>query len=276
MARTIEQIEQQILNAIAADAILAPLLTSTSRVSVYRLIAYIVAFSIWTMEQLMDIFRADTDEIISRLKPHSLRWYAEKSKMFQYGAALPDDTDVYDNTGIADDVITASKIVSYAAVVELTRGIRIKVAKTVGTDLGALDNTELDSFKAYLHEVKDAGVRLSITSGPADSLRLVLTVKYNPLVLDSLGARLDGTSPTPVKDAIKLHLKNLPFNGVFSVQKLVDTIQAVEGVSDLSVDEVQTKYGLLNFSTVFISMLPDAGYLRILDADLFITYESAE
>lgn len=272
MARTITEIQQSIIDGVQADATLSPIATSTSKTAVWRLMTYIVAVCAWTQEQLRDIFTADIDEQIAAKKPHSLRWYAEVAKAFQYGYDLVDESDYYDNTGIDDQVITASKIVSYAAVVEQARGVRIKVAKTIDTDLGALAAGELSSFADYMGKIKDAGVKLQITSGPADNLRLVLRIRYNPLVINAAGARIDGTTTTPVPDAIKNHLKNLPFNGVFSVQKLVDAIQAVEGVNDLNVDQVQTKYGLLNFSSVNISAIPDAGYLRILDADLLITY----
>ena len=272
MARTITDIQQSLLDKVALDATLSMLLTSTSSVAIFRLFLYLVAFCAWTVENLHDFFKIEVAETIAAMKPHSLRWYAEKSKAFQYGYDLVAEADYYDNTGIAEDVITASKIVSYAAVVEKERGVRIKVAKTVGSDLDALTVGELASFTAYMIEVKDAGVKLQITSGTADSLFLALRIQYNPLVLNAAGARIDGTAATPVKDAIKAHLKVLPFNGVFSVQKLVDTIQAVEGVVDLSVDQVQTKYGLLLFSTVNISVIPDAGYLRIADGDVFITY----
>lgn len=272
MARTITEIQQSIIDNVQANATLSPLLTSTSKTAVWRLFAYIVAVCAWTLEQLFDIFKTDIDEQISAKKPHSLRWYAEIAKAFQYGYDLVDEADYYDNTGIDDDVVAASKIVSYAAVVEQTRGVRIKVAKTVDTDLAALASGELDSFSDYMKKIKDAGVKLQITSGPADSLRLVLRIRYNPLVLNSAGARIDGTTATPVRDAIRAHLLNLPFNGVFSVQKLVDAIQAVEGVNDMNVDGCYTKYGLLNFSSVNISIVPDAGYLRILNDDLLITY----
>lgn len=275
MARSIAEIENAILAQKEQTPELSEL-TSDSRTSIWGSILYLVAYAIWTMEKLFDLFKAEVDDTISRLKPHSLRWYAEKAKAFQYGFDLIEESDVYDNTGFTESQIQASKIVSYAAVVEQIRGIRIKVAKSVGTDLGPLTNQELDSFTAYMREVKDAGVKLSITSGPADMLLLGLTVRYDPLVLNSQGQRLDGSSLTPVKDAIKDHLKNLPFNGVFSVQSLVDTIQAVDGVADLSVDQVQTKYGALPFTTVNITVIPDAGYLRIDDADLTINYQAAQ
>ncbi len=275
MARTIEEIQQSMITAVQADATLAPLLTSTSKAAVWRLMLYIVAVAIWTMDKLFDILKVDIDETIAALKPHSLRWYAGKAKAFQYGYNLVDEADYYDNTGIDETTIAASKIVSYAAVVEQVRGVRIKVAKTVGTDLGALSVGELASFTQYMKEVKDAGVKLRITSTAADSLKLALRIQYDPLVINATGGRIDGTTATPVKDAIKLHLKNLPFNGVFSIQKMVDAIQAVEGVSDLNVDSVQTKYGALPYTAVNISVIPDAGYLRIQDADLTIIYTPA-
>lgn len=274
MARTITEIQQSLLDKISLDTNLAPLLTSTSSVAIFRLFLYIVSFCAWTIENLHDFFKVEVAETIALMKPHSLRWYAEKSRAFQYGYPLVPETDGYDNTGIAEDVVAASKIVSYAAVVEKERGVRIKVAKTVGSDLDALNAAELASFTAYLVDIKDAGVKLQITSGPADSLYLALRIKYNPLVLNASGARIDGTVSAPVKDAIKQHLKVLPFNGIFSVQKLVDAIQAVEGVMDLSIDQVQTRYGLLPYSMVNISVIPDAGYLRIADADLLLTYSA--
>lgn len=273
MARTIEQIRNEIISAKEARAELSQL-NSTSQVSVWRLLVDIVATSIWTLEKLFDIFKMEVNDTIARLKPHTTRFYAEKSLAFQFGYDLVPETDTYDNTGIADDVVAASKVVSYAAVVEQVRGVRIKVARTVGDDLGPLTTDQLNAFKEYIRQIKDAGVRVNITSTDADRLRVVLRIRYNPLVLSNIGGRLDGETLHPVKDALKEHLKNLPFNGVFSVQKMVDAIQAVEGVEDLNVDEVQTSYGLLNLTSVSISRIPDSGYLRIADADFIVTYEA--
>lgn len=272
MARSILNIQQELIAEVQANAILAPLLTSTSKTSIWRLFTYVVAVSIFALENLFDLFTADVNEIIAAKNPHTLRWYAEKSKAFQYGYNLPADTDLYDNTGIAESVIDTSKIIAHAAVVEQERGLRIKVAKSSGANLEALETTELNAFKDYLAKVKDAGVKLNITSTAADKLKLSYRIKYNALVLNASGGRIDGTVATPVKDAIKQHLKNLPFNGIFSVTGLVDDIQKVEGVQDVKIDVVQTKYGALPFSSVDIDYIPDSGYLIIEDADLTETY----
>src|SRR5437868_6766764 len=116
MARTISEIQTQILAAVAADAVLSPKLTSTSKTAIYRLWAYIVAVAIWALENLYDLFRIETDEKIALLKPHSLRWYASKAVAFQYGFNLVAETDTYNNTGFSDTAIEASKVVDYAAV----------------------------------------------------------------------------------------------------------------------------------------------------------------
>lgn len=275
MARTINEIFTDKMNRVAADATLGPLLTSTSKVAVYRLILYISAVCDWTLENLHDLFKQEVAETIAAMKPHTLRWYALKAKAFQYGYNLVNEADYYDNTGIAPSVIEASQIVDHAAVVEQQRGLRIKVATDKGADLEALTAQELNSFIAYMLRIKDAGVKLYITSTPADLLKLAIRIKYNPLVLNSQGGQIDGVSAEPVQDAIKKHLKNLPFNGVFSVQKLIDSIQVLTGIEDVAIDQVQTKYGALPFTTVDIDYTPDSGYLRILDADLAIQFIAA-
>lgn len=280
MARTIEQWHLDLLNKVEADPILSVTLTSTSTVAIYRLFLYIVAFCAWTIENLHDLFKLEVKQIIYDTKPHTARWYVLKAKEFQYGYNLVPEKDYYDNTGLTDDQVAASKIVAYAAFVEIPY-VRLKVAKKVGAGLGKLTVPELDAFRAYVMRYKDAGVKLklatntsasTITSGDPDKLRLVCRFKFNPLVLNDTGARIDGTSPIPVPDAIRGYLENIDFNGLFSVQQLVDAVQAVDGYSDFAIDEIQTQYGALPFTSVDIDFVPDGGYLVIDDVDLLITY----
>lgn len=246
--------------------------SSTSRVAVWKIFFYAVAFCINAIEQLHDLFRREMDDKIDRLKPHSARWFAEKAKLFQYGYNLVPETDRYDNTGLTDDQVTASKIVSYAAVVEQSRGIRIKVAKDNGADLDALSGMELSAFSEYMERVKPAGIKLLITSNVADDLTASLRIFYNPLVLKADGGRIDGTDATPVQSALRTFLKNLPFNGIFVPQMAVDALQAVEGVVIVKDDIWSARYGALDFQTIDVEYTPDAGYLRIPDEDLTIEF----
>lgn len=273
--RTKLEIRDTMIASKASNAVLGTW-SNTSAVAIWLLFINIVAEAIFILENIFEYHKADVNETIAAMKPHSLRWYAEVGKQFQYGYNLPTDTDKYNNTGIPQATIDDSKIIAYIAVVEQEKGLRIKVATLDGAgNLIPLSPVQLLAFVAYMQRVKDAGVKLKITSTVADNLKTNLRVKYNPLVLTATGARLDGASASPVLDALLKHLQNLPFNGVFSIAKMIDAIQAVEGVTDVAVDLVQSQYGALVFTNINIDVVPDSGYLVLTLPNLTIAYISA-
>jgi hypothetical protein len=263
MARTIAAIQQSIIDAKNADATLAGL-SSTSNTALWRLWTYIVAVGAWVNENLFDAHKAEVTGIIAAELPHNLQWYATKAVAFQLGYTLRYGKDVYDT------IDATAHIVTNAVAVELPNRVRLKAAKTVGGVLAPLSAGELTAFSSYMQRVKDGGVRLQCTSGAADTLRVALTVYYDPLVLDSEGRRLDGTSDTPVQDAINAFASALPFNGVFILNKLIAAIQAVDGVVIGEVDYCAARYGALPFAEISAAYTPDAGYL-VLDGDYFTT-----
>lgn len=272
MARTIDEIQASLIADIQADPVLAPVATSTSKTALWRLWTRIVATCAWTVEVLFDTLKTEVTELLDLLKPHTLRWYATKAKAFQYGYTLPADTDKYDNSLLTETQITTSQIVKYAAVTELTKGLRIKVAK-LGADLEPLSAPELTAFRAYMARVKDAGVSLQIDSLPADNLKLELDIYYDPLLLNNVGQRIDGSDLTPVKTAIENYLKNLPFNGLFALTFLVDALQKVDGVVIPKIKVAQAKYGAFPFTSINEIYAPDSGYLRFaVPGDLVLNY----
>jgi hypothetical protein len=209
--------------------------------------------------------------IIAADKPHTLAWYVNKALAFQKGIALPDGSDVY---AVVPPVDPTVQIVAYAAAVEFDTYIRMKLAKVVADDLAPLTDAELGEFGVYMNRVKDAGVRFDYTSDTADDLRTHLVIYYDPLVLDSTGARIDGTSPTPVKDFIKQWLKVQPFNGLFVLNNMLEAItNGVEGVLICRDFLTQARYAATPFTTVTHEYLPDSGYLRLDELD-FTTYNS--
>ena len=260
MARTIAQIQQSIVDAKNADTTIGPLLTSTSGVAIWYLWTYVVAFCQWTLEVLYDDHVTEVNGIIAAQKPHTLQWYTTIAKAFQYGATLPADTDVYSPVAPAGD---PSLIVTYAAAVELTNLIRLKVASGSVGGLAALSSPQLTAFTTYMGRVKDAGVHVQCTSGPADIFQPSIVVYYDPLVLDNTGARLDGSTSTPVKDAINSFLANLPFNGVFILNSFIAAMQAIDGVVIADEVSVQAYYGSTSPVIITTQYTPDAGYMAL-------------
>lgn len=281
MARTVLEIENQIVLAVGADTTLQPLLTSTSKVAIWRRWVNVIATCFNSLEILWDKFKLEITDLIARQKPHTLRWYAEKALRFQLGFPLLVDSAEFDATGYTDAQIEASKIVAYVAVTEEERPgfkmfLRMKLAGTDGTALIQLSTATVTAIQSYFNTAaKDAGVKIVFESLPPDKITMEWDVYYDPTILDATGARLDGTASAPVKDAIVEYLKKLPFNGLYVLAKHTDYLQTVEGVVIPEIKKCLTTYGNLPFSGVQTEYQPDAGWLRFADVstDLVINYK---
>lgn len=273
MARKIEEIQQLIIKAKRKHAELNGL-NSASKVAVWRLWTFIVATVIWTLEMLFDRHKAETMETLRQMKPHSLIWYRNKARSFQYGHPLVYETDCYNNRGRTEEEIEKSKIVKHAAVTEVADTsygvrLRIKVAKEVSDELAPLAKPELEAFREYCERVKDAGNKLQVDSLPPDKLQITYDIYYDPLVLDAQGKQIDGTDNTPVQHAINTYLKELPFNGEFRPAAMTDKLQKVEGVEIPELQVARVRWGQFDWRDVDARYIPDAGYLRLYKEDDF-------
>lgn len=267
MARSIEDIQEQIYQAKASEPALNEL-NSTSKTAIWRLMIYIVSVAIWTLEKLFDLHTADIDDKLARLKPGTARWYHSKTLGFQYGFDLLPDSDKFDNTGNSEEAIGNSRIIKYAAVVDAAEESRIviKIATEQNGELSPVTAHQQEAFSKYINEIKYAGVYVTILNNQPDILKLNIRIVRNPLILDENGLDVN-TAKYPVKEAIQAFMKRLPFNGELSLQTLVDEIQKVAGVVDLSIDLAQSKwidgsiYG--EFSPINISRIPESGYFKV-------------
>lgn len=290
MPRTITEIYNQIAARYVTEAAAVGITVDPSQWSLVnrkRIWANVQAYFFWVQDNLNDLHKQEVNEIIYQKNPHSPQWYNNHAKTFQYGFSLVPGKDYYNNTGIDEAIINASKICAYSAFVTKPY-TRMKVAKRVGNGLGKFEAAELLAFIDFIEETKDAGVKLwgadvdrpaTITSNDPDKLKLKLKFIYNPQVMKADGSMIDGSDPAPVVTAIRAFLstnnqKN--FNGIFSRALLEDAIQKVAAWSDHQVEQLQGKYGALPFTTINIDRIPDSGYYIIEDADLEITYESAQ
>jgi len=269
MARELYIIQQQIIDKLAAEGIVV----TNNKFSRRRIWTYVIAFCIFIHEQLFDAYKIEVEQTISNKNPHTLKWYQQKILAFQFGYDLPVDTDEYDNTGLSDAEIENSKIIAYCAVNERADILTIKIAKKNGSNLVPLDNTELAALQAYTRRFKDAGVFVSFVNESADSLKLNANIHYSPIVLDNAGVNIS-TGVETVKNAIDFYLKNLTFNGEFSLQKLTDELQKVDGVKYVDLTNVEVKSTVAaSYQNVDVYYIPASGYLRFLvPTDLNLTF----
>lgn len=285
MARSIEQIKTSMAEAFMQDTNLAikygfevgaDFNNTFSKVSIESLLLYIVAVGIWTLERLFDTHTTEVTDYIATMKPHSLRWYVEKAKAFMYGEpVLPElisGSDVYDTTDMTDEQIAQAKIVTFAACTEANATLYLKVAKA---GPAPLTTDEKAAFVAYLHEIKDAGVRIDVISENGDYLKLQMVIYYDPLLINANGES-KGTGNKVVEDAIKNYIENIPFNGEFRKNELEDAIQAVDGV--VMVEFERAEHSETGDDDTFEEVIPyckpTSGYFKFANADLSgITYQ---
>lgn len=271
MARTITSIQQEQFSNIAADENLAGL-TSTSKVSIWRLFVFVVAYSIWILENLFDTHKQEVDAIIEAKMPHRPSWYRTKAKEFQYGFDLIEDTDNFDNTGYTSEQIEASKIIKYSAVTKNGGQLLIKIASEVGGVLAPITTPQKAAFDAYIEEIADCGVKYLVINKQPDILLLTLQVFYDPLVLNENGMSIVYGN-YPVQEAIQEYMKELPFNGELVLAHLVDKLQLVEGVRIPNIVNAETQIydagtdAYLAAQPITVKTVPDSGYFTVPNFD---------
>ena len=273
---TLENIQNSQLEAIQNHPDLTEL-NSTSKVSIYRLIINVVASAIYALYRFFDLFKVEVNEVLDKRRPHTLRWYVEQAKLYRYGHNLQED-GTYDNDGFTTDEIAESQIIAQASCEEVqiaeTYYLEVKVAKDDGDGLyEPLSSTEKDAFTHYLNEVKDAGTRIIVVNRVHDDLRLTADVYYNPLVLSDQGIRLDNTNNSPIQDAVRNYIKNLPFNSRLELTKLIDALQQVEGVQLVNIKLAEARYAQTVWQPIDEVYKSDAGHMRIADDDFLLTFK---
>ncbi len=280
MNKTLAEIIKQLYDAKESNTELSPL-TSNSKTAIWRQILETVAFVIFNFQEAVRLHMKEIDEKIANQKVPSLRWYRNLALKFQHGFDLlnendgfrPDYFDVETDKWImaTPEQIEASKIIKYAAVTRNTASGKIKISmKIAGENIDeAISDDKAISFKKYIEETQATGDDIVIVNYTPDILKINFKIAYDPLILMENGQSILLGNVFPVVEAIKKFMKNLPFNGELSVQKLEAAILAVEGVNDLQNLEVLSKWiepgvGYAFFQPVQMSTIPKSGRFKVL------------
>lgn len=243
-------------------------LSSGSKVAIWRLLMYIVAVGHYIHETYWDYAKQEMEILAQKSIAGNLAWYRSEVNKWQFGHLLlwNNITFRYYYADTTSQSAIDSRIIARSACVELFtpdfKGVKIKVAKMVSSELIPLDQNELDSLQAYIDRIKFAGVETDVISQPADILKLTLNVYYQG-VLDSTAVA------SAVELKIKEYISNLDFNGIYYTIKMVDALQMIPGVNDVVVSNSQGKTYLGSFSSFVKQYEPESGWM-ILDDDSII------
>lgn len=293
MARTIAEIKKEITDSFIKNETISVTYglnshknfeEQFSKVSLESIIFHIVATAIWTLEKLFDTHKKEVDDRLARLRPHTLIWYRDKALKYRKGKKLLEETDYYNEPDATEQEIEKTEIVKYAAAEDFMddagrRWLRIKIA-TVDEDMQKLkkiDESDRKNIQTYFNQIKDAGVWLEVVSDHPDKLYGEMTVHYDPLVFYNNGYLVAGGDDKPVENAINKYLRNLPFNGEFSLMKLIDAVQEVEGVQLAHINSACARPDKgIDRVAIADRYTPRAGYMIVdhFDNDFKIDYTS--
>lgn len=253
MARSIADIKASIL-AKKAEYRELDVLDSPSATAIWNLWTYIVAYLVHYFETLQDAFKAEIEETIRRGVVGRGEWYVSKAYQFQYG----DDLKVIDGVLQYEQIDESKKIIKRASYTKESGTLtKLKVAtEDLDGNIQGLSSPQLIAFTDYVNNIMFAGSQITIVSANTDFLRLTATVYYNPLFA------LDAFKPK-VEAAIRGYLKALPFDGIVKVSSLIDAVQAVEGVTDFTIQTIRAKSNAGSYVAVERIYQTVAGYIQI-------------
>lgn len=258
MARTVNEIYADMVATKEADKSLV-CLTSSSTTAIWRLLFYVAAVSINVVEKLFDSLIVDVEDSIARMIPGSPRWYAQKALDFMKDHALIPDTDEYDTSDMDEDTIAEAKVVKYAVAVEDAESsvLKIKVAGEVAGVRCALSEEVETQLRAYIGEIKYAGVKVEIINRQPEVFNCEVDVYYNAQLLPQ-NVRQECVT------VVSNYIENLPFNGRYTNMSLVDTLQGVDGVKIVNLKSASChETGCENVEIIKVWKEPAAGYFSV-------------
>lgn len=255
-------------------------LDSTSKTSIWLGIFKVIAWVIYNFSLAALLHLQELRDLIANQKVFNLRRYRSEALRYQYGFDLQNESDqfkpTYEDNGIdiiaTEEQIGDSKIIKYAACNRVIDNGRAKIVMKIAPENleGIFPADVMNAFSKYIEEIAPAGDHVTIINYLPDLLKFSFKIKYDPMVLLADGMNIV-TAKYPIPAAIELFLKNLPFNGELSVQKLEAAIMAVDGVEDLQTLQIQSKwidpaqngYGL--YQPVNMAVIPASGRFKVED-----------
>lgn len=239
MARTTQEIKKQMTDAFISDPTVRERYalrdgdTFSSRFSIVSLesiLFFVVASAHHVLERIFDRFREEVTEQINSSVVATIPWYHQQALAYQHGDSLElDEKTLKWGYPKRDE---SKQIIQYVAIKDHGGSIAVLVSKDKGGLPEPLSPDELRAFKAYMNTIKIAGVVLSVRSLPADELSIEASIQLDPLVYLPSGVRIrDGKKP--IEEAIRSYLKGITYGGGFNKNKLIDALQATEGVLDV-------------------------------------------
>ena len=217
-------------------------LTNDSKMSIINAFTWVTAAAIYSFETLLDVFTTDIAKTFTQRINGTSAYYANAMLKWQYGDDL-----IINDEGTAFHYATedtTKRLITHVSYQEYYNEefkdniLILKVASGEGRSLSQLSDEELIAARAYLNQIKFAGVKCNVVSRRGDVLVPRLTVYYD-------GAITKQELYDNIDTALIDFIVNMKFDSLVYSQKIIDAIQKVEHVTDVHIDhEASVEQGI--------------------------------
>ena len=217
-------------------------LTNDSKMSIINAFTWVTAAAIYSFETLLDVFTTDIAKTFTQRINGTSAYYANAMLKWQYGDDL-----IINDEGTAFHYATedtTKRLITHVSYQEYYNEefkdniLILKVASGEGRSLSQLSDEELIAARAYLNQIKFAGVKCNVVSRRRDVLVPRLTVYYD-------GAITKEELYDNIDTALIDFIVNMKFDSLVYSQKIIDAIQKVEHVTDVHIDhEASVEQGI--------------------------------
>lgn len=201
--------------------------------SIINAFTWVTSAAIFSFEKLMDVFMLDIATVFSNRINGTPAYYANALLKWQYGDDLVVNEEGtafhYPTIDEAKRIITHVSYQEYYSSEFKDNVLILKVATGTGSNLSRLTDEELIAARAYLNQIKFAGVKCNVVSRKGDVLVPRVTVYYDGAVSkEELYDKID--------EALTQFIADMKFDSLIYAQKVIDAIQSVEHVTDVYID----------------------------------------
>lgn len=199
---------------------LAEDLTKTSKVAIWRIFSYVIAYVISIFERNMEEFRTEINDVYVNRPILNDLWLIDEALKFQDGDSLVLNESNYEYGYITEDA--SKQIVKYATLENRPDVSILKVRK----ESSELSIDELGRFQTYINIIKPLNARISVRSVEADRLKLYYNIVYT-------GEKILTNLKSEVQSTIESYLSSLEFNSEVKISKLTNLLLEIEGIDDV-------------------------------------------
>lgn len=243
MARSVDEIkaliETEVRTFSSLDNFLFPSDPGGSSLSAFNILIHSVAVSISVFEVVLDKFNSDVTELIISVPVHNTGNTRQKILNFQFGDVITLDANFVPIYTVPDPI---KQIITQVAVVDSDSDLlTIKVAKGTAPSLTPLTAPELAAVQDYYF-----GTAVSQGVGVAGVNALWVNENSDKLFVDCEVFYFGQFDAATVKTAVIAAMDNFlevfqaeAFNGEVFMNRFVDAMQAVDGVSRVNLDTVR-------------------------------------